>query len=242
MSTETEIDLVANKRFQNGVTPINERNLNHLFDGTRKALEQITILAFDSPSHNFGIRNPGAAVPNAFSTMLRNTGLSNTGELSLTNSNTAAFTASLNSVEGIASGDTRTLTVRPKIDLSAGTYNTTITVTGENGGSATFTASFEVYVPQFSTLVHAENIESHGDFHVHIPFNNHLDAMNVVYVVLESMVFSLESTSLILQTNDAQSISLGGISGVVWRMGDTLYFEIRNFGFHIDYITLRVYV
>jgi len=235
----TEIDLGANKRFQNGVTPLDERNLNHLFDGIRKALKQTTIaLALDSPNHSFGSINKGAAVPNAFSTTLRNTGLSNSGDLNLTNSNPAAFNASLSSTEGIASGETRILTVRPNINLSAGTYNTTITVTGTNGGSATFTASFEVHTPQFSTLIHAENIEPHGNFNVYLPSNNSQD---VIYVVLEDTLYSLESINMMLQTTDYYSFDLGSISGAVWRMGDTLYFEIRNFGPHVDYITIRVY-
>lgn len=75
-----------------------------------------------------------------------NTGNQPTGTLSiqLSSSNSAAFALSAGFIASIAVGSNSSFTIAPIEGLAAGTYDATVTVSGDNGISASFGVSFTV--------------------------------------------------------------------------------------------------
>jgi uncharacterized membrane protein len=75
-----------------------------------------------------------------------NTGNRPTGNLSLTLSgeNSSSFVLSEQSMNTVQKGGSSNFTVAPKTGLQVGTYVATVTVSGENGISASFNVSFTV--------------------------------------------------------------------------------------------------
>ena len=70
----------------------------------------------------------------------------------------------LSSTNLSSNGGTATFTVRPKVGLTAGTYNETITISGTNGASTSVTAMFEVTPAVFvlSYSISASTLASFG--------------------------------------------------------------------------------
>jgi tetrahydromethanopterin S-methyltransferase subunit B len=102
-------------------------------------------------AHAFPTVTFGYSAPTANSRTINNTGNQATGQLTvaLSGANPEAFqinTATGNSttVASIAAGGNGSFTVRPRTGLSVGTYTATVTVSGTNVESRTFTVSFTV--------------------------------------------------------------------------------------------------
>jgi uncharacterized membrane protein len=109
------------------------------------------------PSYSIGLSNTGnyvfpaatvgyASAPAAYAVTVTNRGSQATGALTIEKSgaNTASFTVSKTSISDIAVGETDTFTVQPNVELEIGTHTTTITVSGGNDISASFTVNFTV--------------------------------------------------------------------------------------------------
>ena len=77
---------------------------------------------------------------------IQNIALIPTGDLTITlgGANANAFTLSTTNVASIAVGESSSFFVVPNIGLAVGTYNATVTVSGNNGVTASFTVSFTV--------------------------------------------------------------------------------------------------
>jgi uncharacterized repeat protein (TIGR02543 family) len=87
--------------------------------------------------------------------MVNNAGNQDTGALTIETSgaNAASFTVSAASLGSIAVNGTDSFTVVPNTELTAGTYTATITVSGENGISSSFEASFTVTAQAYSIYI-----------------------------------------------------------------------------------------
>jgi formylglycine-generating enzyme required for sulfatase activity/methionine-rich copper-binding protein CopC len=92
------------------------------------------------------------AAPAAQSVTVSNTGNRETGELTaaLSGDNDSDFTLSGTPISSIAVDGNNTFTVVPNIELAAGTYTATVTVSGDNGITANFTVSFTVNAAVYS--------------------------------------------------------------------------------------------
>ena len=75
-----------------------------------------------------------------------NTGNQATGTLDvgLSGANSGSFTLSTDSISSITAPGTDTFTIKPNDSLNAGTYTATVTVSGDNGISESFSVSFTV--------------------------------------------------------------------------------------------------
>jgi len=100
-------------------------------------------------NHNFGVVNLDNLHSTYITRTFRNTGILDSGDLSITNTNPGSFAATLLTTGIVGTAD-RTLTVRPSSSLSPGNYNATITVRGANGGIIDFQVSITVQCAQFS--------------------------------------------------------------------------------------------
>ena len=107
-------------------------------------------ISLDPPSRDFGSVTIGyTTVPAAQTVKIKNTGNQATGVLTFAITGaTAAFDCSLeNPIASIAVNGDTTFTVRPRAGLAEGTYRAEVTITGTNGISATFVATFTVGTP-----------------------------------------------------------------------------------------------
>jgi hypothetical protein len=108
-------------------------------------LHDITLSRTDT--HPFDDADYGySSAPAALTVEITNTGTSPTGELSVTpgGSGASAFTPFPASIPDIASGSTAVFTVEPDTELDAGTHTATVTVSGDDGITASFDVSFTV--------------------------------------------------------------------------------------------------
>ncbi|MCL2436748.1 MAG: BspA family leucine-rich repeat surface protein [Clostridiales bacterium] len=121
------------------------------FDGTtmadtwvwqRTAFWDIALM----PDHVFPEATFGYDSQTPHTVTVTNTGNQLTGTLTITLSGSHAddFTVSASTLECIEVGGMTTFTVVPNIDLPEGFYTATVTVTGENGISSSFSVSFTV--------------------------------------------------------------------------------------------------
>jgi hypothetical protein len=90
-----------------------------------------------------------ATAPTAATVTVTNGGNQATGNLTvgLSGTDAANFTLSKNSINSIAVNGTDTFTVQPKTGLAVKTHTATVTVSGGNGITASFTVSFTVNSP-----------------------------------------------------------------------------------------------
>ncbi len=93
---------------------------------------------------SFGSKEEGDTPPAAQMVTITNTG---TGAVTLNQPAATNYTVGTLSTATLAAGATATFTVRPKANLSDGTYNETITITGTNNAKATVFAQFTVTEP-----------------------------------------------------------------------------------------------
>ncbi len=104
-------------------------------------------ISFDkSSTHIFTAQTVGYITATPLSVTVSNTGNQATGDLTVALSGTTAssFTLSKSTVSSIAAGGTESFTIVPKTGLLADTYTATVTVSGSNGTSQSFTVSFTV--------------------------------------------------------------------------------------------------
>jgi len=99
-----------------------------------------------SGTHTFTSATYGYTTAPSLTVTVANTGNQPTGALTaaLTGDGPSSFNISTTSISSIAVGGTDTFTVSPKPGLAAGTYTSTVTVTGGNGITAGFDVSFKV--------------------------------------------------------------------------------------------------
>jgi LPXTG-motif cell wall-anchored protein len=97
-------------------------------------------------THTFPAVTEGYGAQTSFSVTVTNTGNQPTGALSIELSGTdvGAFELSATSMSSIATAGDAGFTVEPKTGLSAGTYTTTVTVSGGNDITTSFDVSFTV--------------------------------------------------------------------------------------------------
>jgi len=101
-----------------------------------------------SGTHIFANAIAGYGAQAPLTVTVTNTGNQPTGELTLALSKAGAagaFELSASPLGSIAVGQTDSFTVVPKTGLAAGTYSTTVAVSGGNGISETFDVSFKVW-------------------------------------------------------------------------------------------------
>ena len=144
-----------------GLTPSTEYTFYQRVAATADTLEsaaspEITIKTADTPTYgialspatdkDFGSAVVGYEAQAAHSVTVSNTGNQATGALTvaLSGTNADSFTLSATSINSIATSGSGTFTVVPNTGLGAGTYTATVTVSGDNGISASFTVSFTV--------------------------------------------------------------------------------------------------
>jgi hypothetical protein len=103
------------------------------------SLSQTAPYVFTAATTGYGAQTP-------LTVTVTNMGNQATGALTvaLGGTNQGSFTLSTTSITSIASPGTDTFTVVPNTGLSAGTYTATVTVSGGNGITASFTVSFTV--------------------------------------------------------------------------------------------------
>jgi hypothetical protein len=80
------------------------------------------------------------------SVTVKNIGTADTGALDVVISgvNSKDFTLSKASIQSLTAGNTDSFTLSPDMGLTAGTYNATVAVSGDNGLRASFSATFKV--------------------------------------------------------------------------------------------------
>ena len=102
-----------------------------------------------------GTFQPGYTQPTTLTVTVTNTSTVATGGLSvaLSGTNAASFTLGSASIISIAVGGTATFTVQPKAGLGAGIHTAMVTVSGENGITASFNVSFTVSLPALNGTV-----------------------------------------------------------------------------------------
>ena len=86
---------------------------------------------------DFGSMEAGySAAPTAQTVTITNSGTAATGPLTiaLEGTNATSFTLSTNNIANVAANGTETFTVKPNTELSAGTYNATVKVSGTGAG------------------------------------------------------------------------------------------------------------
>jgi uncharacterized membrane protein len=98
----------------------------------------------ENGTYPFPAATAGYGAQEAKSVTISNTGNQPTGNLTLSLSNSSLFTLSTTSVSSIAASGTDAFTVTPKTGLAAGNYNATVTVSGGNVTSKSFSVSFTV--------------------------------------------------------------------------------------------------
>jgi uncharacterized membrane protein len=98
----------------------------------------------ENGTYSFPSASFGYGAQTAKSVTITNTGNQPTGALTLAQSNSMVFSLSATSVNSIAAGGAATFTVTPKTGIAAASYNSIVTVTGDNGISASFRVSFTV--------------------------------------------------------------------------------------------------
>jgi uncharacterized membrane protein len=99
-----------------------------------------------SETYIFPDATVGYGAQTAKSVTINNTGNQATGNLTVVLSSSSAFTLSATSIGSINAGSSNNnaFTVKPNLGLLAGTYNATVTVSGTNITSKSFTVSFFV--------------------------------------------------------------------------------------------------
>jgi hypothetical protein len=98
----------------------------------------------DSP-YAFPVTTVGYEVPEAYKITIKNEGANETGMLYVELSdNSSAFILSDYNIDSIPANESFTFTIEPEKDLSAGTYNTTISVWNENIAYKTVEVTFTV--------------------------------------------------------------------------------------------------
>jgi hypothetical protein len=97
-------------------------------------------------NRNFGSVTHGYGAQAAHTVTVTNTGTGATGDLNiaLSGANALSFTLNKTSIADIAKGGSNTFTVTPMAGLAVGTYTATVTVSGADITSQTFTVSFTV--------------------------------------------------------------------------------------------------
>ena len=104
-------------------------------------------------THDFGLGIQGYYDVTPVKVNVRNTGTESTGALTvaLSGGHASSFDLSKESIPSIAKSGGDTFTVVPKTGLAAGTYNATVTVSGDHGISESFDVEFTVSdVPVYS--------------------------------------------------------------------------------------------
>jgi len=200
------------------------------------------LLSFDTPSLNFGVYHSGALLP-PFTTTLRNAGLGASGVLTLNNSNTAAFSVLFFSTESMNGGTTRILSINPTREIRnvPGIYNTTIEITGANGGRTTLTASIQVAEAQFGRLIY----EWDGDTSQQQFFSICLESAGIASVhspVLLSINLDgneYYSGEHIIQDEDFKTLSAQFNNFFVNRWFGELTIDFNEI--HGSFISIRVY-
>jgi uncharacterized repeat protein (TIGR02543 family) len=109
------------------------------------SLNQSGTYAFPTVTEGYGAQT-------AKSVTINNTGNQATGALTIALSSSSAFILSATSVSSIAAGGSNSFTIRPNLNLPAGTYTATVTVSAASGNttsiaSKSFTVSFTVNAP-----------------------------------------------------------------------------------------------
>ncbi|MCL2872651.1 MAG: putative Ig domain-containing protein [Betaproteobacteria bacterium] len=105
----------------------------------------------ETGTHDFGSLYLGYSALTPLNVTVTNTGNQPTGALSVAmTGDTAAFALSTTSINSIARNGADAFTVVPNPGLAVGTYNATITVTGNNSISESFGVTFTVLQPIYS--------------------------------------------------------------------------------------------
>ena len=122
-------------------------------------------ISVDPSTLDFGSMTEGDTLPAAQTVTITNTGnQSVTVNLpTSTNYTITAGTGFTNGTATLAPDKTATFTVQPKDGLSRGSYSEQITITGDNGVSATLTATFTVKEPPYTGKYSYEVFTSVGD-------------------------------------------------------------------------------
>ena len=166
-----------------------------------------------------------------------NTGTGAAGTLTVGNSNTAAFTASPTAIDSIAANGSGTFSVTPSGTLTPGTTHTaTITVSGGNGISASFTVSYTEPISSAAELTdHLAALPDNG------PDTPYTLALNVSDVtgVKEAITASGKYVSLDLSGSpltsiedwafyDCRNLTSVTIPEGVTSIGDGAFYDCRN--------------
>jgi len=116
-------------------------------------------------NRNFGSVFTGYGTQDTYSVTVNNTGKMETGALTvaLSGTNAGSFTLSSASIANIAVGGNGSFTIRPNNSLSAGNYNATVTVSGDNGITASFNVSFTVNTPVYSISLSVSGTHNFSD-------------------------------------------------------------------------------
>ncbi|MCL2712726.1 MAG: hypothetical protein FWD37_05600, partial [Methanomassiliicoccaceae archaeon] len=99
-----------------------------------------------SGARNFGsvVHGYGAQTPHTVTVNSTGTGATGNLNIAISGANASSFTLNKTSITDVAAGGSNTFTVSPVTGLATGTYNATVTVSGDNVVSKTFTVSFTV--------------------------------------------------------------------------------------------------
>jgi formylglycine-generating enzyme required for sulfatase activity len=128
------------------------------FVGTETGTVTVVVATYSinldvTSTHTFPAASAGYGTQTAKSVTITNTGNQATGALTaaLSGTNSGSFTLSTTSINNIVAGGTDTFTVVPNTGLALGTYTDTVTISGSNGITASFSVSFTVNPYGFAT-------------------------------------------------------------------------------------------